>query len=188
MFYKSERLFLRPVFAEDWQAIYRGIAEEAIVCNLATAPWPYREEDARAFVALKRDPMLPIFAVTLPGAGMIGQTGLGIEPVSGDIQIGYWIARPFWGQGYASEAARGVVEVARSIGHRHLVASHFIDNPASGKVLEKAGFKANGKIRPGYSLARGREDMVAEYMLDLAAADLSDVDPRIVLEEYPRAA
>ncbi|NVD45586.1 GNAT family N-acetyltransferase [Qipengyuania atrilutea] len=188
MFYKSERLFLRPVFAEDWQAIYRGIAEEQVVRNLATAPWPYREEDAQAFVALKRDPMLPNFSVLLPGSGLIGQAGLGIEPVSGDVQIGYWIARPFWGRGFAAEAARGVIEVARSIGHRHLVASHFLDNPASGRVLEKAGFTKTGTIRPGFSLARGREDPVADYAIDLAAAHASEEDVRLTLEDYPRAA
>ena len=41
MFFRSERLFLRPVWPEDWQAILNGIADEAVVRNLARAPWPY---------------------------------------------------------------------------------------------------------------------------------------------------
>lgn len=49
MFHRTQRLFLRPVFPEDWEAIFVGIADEGVVRNLARAPWPYRADDARHF-------------------------------------------------------------------------------------------------------------------------------------------
>lgn len=169
MFHRTERLFLRPGFAEDWQAIHVGLAHPEMVRNLATAPWPYEEADARSFAERPQDSVTPHFLVTLPGTGVIGLAGLGYDQATGEVQLGYWIAREQWGRGYASEAARGVLAVAKAIGHQRIVASHFLDNPASGKVLAKAGFRATGEIRAGYSLARGGHDPVACFEILLEA-------------------
>lgn len=169
MFHRTERLFLRPAFAEDWQAIHAALAHADMVCNLATAPWPYEEADARSFAARPQDSVTPHFLVTLPGTGVIGSAGLGCDQATGEVQLGYWIAREHWGQGYATEAARGVLSVAQAIGHRRIVASHFLDNPASGRVLVKAGFRATGDIRPGFSLARGGHDLVICFEILLEA-------------------
>ncbi|WP_017666088.1 GNAT family N-acetyltransferase [Porphyrobacter sp. AAP82] len=171
MFHRSQRLFLRPAFPEDSAAILAGIGEEAIVRNLARAPWPYTPDDAARFAALPQNTRLPHFLVTLPGAGVIGSAGLGEH--QGEGELGYWIARAHWGRGYATEAARGVLAVARMLGHRRVVAGHFADNPASGKVLRKLGFVPTGK--PGQRFSTGRGAMVdsVEYALDLEA----DMDP-----------
>ena len=166
MFHRSQRLFLRPAFAEDWEAILANVADEAIVRNLARAPWPYKEADAKHFASIEQDRRLPHFLVTLPGQGVIGSAGMG--EVDGEAELGYWIARPYWGHGFATEAARGVIEVARSLGHDRLVAGHFFDNPASGKVLRKLGFRPTGRDRTRYSCARGCEVPSVEFELDLA--------------------
>ena len=167
MFHRSERLFLRPVFYEDWEAIHAGIANEATVRNLATAPWPYREQDAKDYVMLERQPHLPNFSVILPGSGLIGQVGMGIDEETSKVQIGYWLSKEYRGHGFATEAAQTVVRIAKLLGHKYLTASHFLDNPASGRVLRKAGFRPTGVIRKGFSLARGGHDPVACYELDL---------------------
>lgn len=170
MFHRTQRLFLRPGFAEDWRAIHAALARPDMVRNLATAPWPYEEADARSFAMRPQDGVVPHFLVTLPGTGVIGSAGLGHDAATGEVQLGYWIACDHWGRGYATEAARGVLAVAQAIGHRRIVASHFLDNPASGKVLVKAGFRATGEIRPGYSLARGGHDPVACFEILLEPA------------------
>lgn len=175
MFHRSERLFLRPAWPEDWEAIYQGICDEGVAFNLARAPWPYEPAHARAFAALPQDTYLPNFMVTIPGIGLIGSAGLGIDEATGCVHLGYWIGRKYWGQGYATEAARSVLSVAKSIGHKRMTASHFIDNPASGKVLRKAGFRPTGQIRPGHSVARGRHDPVACFELEFESE--SDVGP-----------
>lgn len=168
MFHRSERLFLRPAWPEDWEAVYRGIADERIVRNLASAPWPYGPDDAKSYAKRVQDPDLPGFVLTLPGEGVIGSAGMGRDLETDEVILGYWIAREHWGKGFATEAARAVLAIARTLGHRRVAASHFVDNPASGKVLRKAGFRATGEVRPGFSLARGHSDPVAcfEALLD----------------------
>jgi RimJ/RimL family protein N-acetyltransferase len=166
VFHRSERLFLRPAFPEDWEAVLACIGgDEAILRNLARAPSPYGEREARGFVALPQDLRLPHFIVTLPGTGVIGSAGLGEH--DGEPEIGYWIARDHWGHGFATEAAGAVLRIARTLGHRRLTAGHFIDNPASGRVLRKLGFEPTGRIAKRHSCARGALVDSVEYALDL---------------------
>ena len=168
MFHRSERLFLRPAFPEDWGAIHSAIgADDRIVRNLARAPWPYGEADAREFAAMPQDLRLPHFLVTLPGVGVIGSAGLGEN--AGEAELGYWIAREYWGQGYATEAARAVLRIARTLGHKRLTAGHFADNPASGRVLRKLGFVPTGRITQRHSCARGSLVDSVEYAIALEA-------------------
>lgn len=166
MFVRTSRLLLRPGWAEDAPALAHAIGEEAIVRNLATAPWPYDEREARAFLEMERDPFLPgflIFARTQGAPRLVGGCGLARLPASDAVELGYWISRPHWGLGYATEAARGVLDVAQALGIRELAASHFIDNPASGRVLRKLGFRPTGRIVQHHSTARGTDAPAALY-------------------------
>jgi RimJ/RimL family protein N-acetyltransferase len=179
MFIRSERLFLRPGWPEEWEDLLALIDDEDVVRNLARAPWPYTADDARAFAARQPDRMLPNFFVTLPGgegARLVGSVGLSLDD-DGETQLGYWIGRPFWGQGYATEAARAVLKLAKVLGHKRLVASHFIDNPASGRVLRKLGFSPTGVVRSRFSLGRGSEAPAS--LMTLALGERSDCDDDI---------
>jgi RimJ/RimL family protein N-acetyltransferase len=172
MFIRSERLFLRPGWPEDWRDIQRQIGNEAIVRNLARAPWPYRAEDARAFAALPQDPRTPHFVVTLPGvrgAQLIG--GVGLQGGDDGIEIGYWIARAHWNKGYATEAARALLRLAGTLGHKRISAHHFVDNPASARVLAKIGFRPTGTIALRKSVARERPALAAKHAVSLPIAD-----------------
>ena len=178
MFFRSERLFLRPAWPDDWAAIYAGIADVAIVRNLAQVPWPYTIEDARAFAELGQDPRWPHFMITLPagtGGQLIGCVGL--HEHAGETELGYWIARDHWGQGYASEAARAVLTLARILGHQRIVAGHFADNPASGRVLRKAGLCPTGEIAPRFCRARGEDVPSVLHAIDLDDVRACDEDP-----------
>lgn len=159
MFARTPRLLLRPGFPEDAPALAAAIGDEAIVMNLAVVPWPYTLRDAEAFLASPRDPVLPAFLIferTEGAPRLIGSCGLGRRP-SGAVELGYWIARPFWGRGFATEAATALIDIARALGLRQLEASHFIDNPASARVLDKLGFESTGLIAPRMNCARGEE-------------------------------
>ena len=178
MFARTPRLLLRPGFPEDASALAAAIADEAIVRNLATVPWPYRMRDAEAFLASPRDPCLPallIFERTEGAPQLIGSCGLGRRP-SGAVEMGYWIARPFWGRGFATEACSALIEIARTLGIVTLEGSHFVDNPASARVLEKLGFEPTGLIAPRMSCARGT-DVPARLMrlrLNAAAVEVEE--------------
>jgi RimJ/RimL family protein N-acetyltransferase len=167
MFYRSERLFLRPPFPEDARGLYEGICDAGVVAMLGSAPWPYRMEDAeRSTSQLK--PGLERFLITLPAEDgrIIG--GIGFNSSKDDPEIGYWIARSHWGRGYGTEAVRAVCEMARAFGHARLTAGHYLDNPASGRVLRKVGFRETGEIRPTECRARGGELVLSRrYALEL---------------------
>lgn len=168
MFHRSERLLLRPGWLEDAGELFARIADEAIVRNLANAPWPYRQEDAESWLAQPKSRKFPTFLLTLPGASgspIIGACGLG-EAEQGP-EIGYWVARDYWGQGYATEAARAVLSIARTLGHRRIHSLHAADNPASGRVLRKAGFVPTGRLRMIHSLGRNADMTAVEYATEL---------------------
>jgi RimJ/RimL family protein N-acetyltransferase len=174
MFATTERLLLRPAWPEDAPAIYRGIADEGIVRNLSRAPWPYSLADAEAFVRIERSVSEPALLIFLRGDGgpeLVGSIGFGRDP-KGQLEFGYWIARPHWGRGYATEAGRAVIDAARgSLRVAKLNAGHFLDNPASGRVLEKLGFRPTGQIVPRFSLGRGETAPSRLFSLELADAE-----------------
>jgi RimJ/RimL family protein N-acetyltransferase len=176
MFARTPRLLLRPGFPEDAPALATAIADEAIVRNLATAPWPYRVRDAEAFLASPRDPILPSFLIferTQAAPRLIGACGLGRRP-SGAVEMGYWISRPYWGQGFATEACLALIEIARTLALSSLEGSHFVDNPASAGVLEKLGFEPVGIVAPRMSCARGVE--VPARLMRLRLNDAPEID------------
>jgi RimJ/RimL family protein N-acetyltransferase len=175
MFIRSERLFLRPGWPEDWSEIFSQIADEAVVRNLSRVPWPYTPEAARQFAALGQDPRCPHFLITLPSADGVRLVGVvGLSPGFEAAELGCWIGREHWGQGYATEALRAVLSLARTLGHTRLKAAHFIDNPASARVLHKVGFRPTGRTEERYSLARGRVAPSAIHAMVLG--DASDCD------------
>lgn len=170
MFHRSQRLLLRPPWPEDSGRVLGAIADEGVVRNLARVPWPYGIEDAREFVSRPFESRSPSFLITRThDAALVGC--IGIDPTLEGTELGYWIAREHWGQGYATEAGHAVLEIARMLGHRRIVASHFLDNPASGRVLRKLGFAPTGTIRPRHSRGRGGKALAADYALDMAGEE-----------------
>ncbi len=179
MFARTPRLLLRPGWREDAPALFAAIADEAIVRNLATAPWPYRFADAEAFLMRERNPLDAACLIFLRTGGapcLVG--GIGFGPMSGGgREFGYWIARPYWGRGFATEAGRALVANARdTLRLKRLDAGHFVDNPASGRVLAKLGFRPTGGTVRRYSAGRRADAPCHEFVLDLDATE-ADTDP-----------
>ncbi len=178
MFARTPRLLLRPGFPEDAPALAAAIADEAIARNLANVPWPYRMRDAEAFLASPRDPVLPSFLIFERTAGpprLTGACGLGRRP-SGAVEMGYWITRSHWRRGFATEACVALIDIARMLGLASLEGSHFLDNPASARVLEKLGFEPRGLVAPRMSCARGEEVPARLMRLDLTAGIATEED------------
>ena len=108
-------------------------------------------------------------------ARIVGCVALGRH--EDDVVLGYWIAREHWGQGYATEAARAVLQLAKVLGHQRIVANHFVDNPASGRVLRKLGFCPTGRVEQRLSAARGEPVQALEYVRILGEPCDCDDDP-----------
>ncbi|HET9160482.1 MAG TPA: GNAT family N-acetyltransferase [Caulobacteraceae bacterium] len=153
---KSPRLTLRAPRISDARAIARLCDDYAIPSMTTRMPWPYRGADAEAFVEMigDQDPDQENAFLMEHEGEVIGCIGLymrGRYP-----EIGYWVGRPFWGRGFATEATRAALKWAREDWKKKVVvAGHFADNPASGVVLSKAGFLYTGEVELRHSLARG---------------------------------
>lgn len=184
MFARTERLLLRPGWLEDAPALFDGIRDEAIVRNLASAPWPYRLADAQAFLRTDRmasEPCFLIFRRTDGDPQFVGTVGFGRRP-SGETEFGYWIARAHWGRGYATEAGKAALAHARdSLRLKAVNAGHFLDNPASGRVLEKLGFRPTGIVAPRYSAGRGELAPCRVFELDLSGESPAEVEPNFAM-------
>lgn len=181
MFTRTNRLMLRPGWAEDAPDLTRAIAYEEVVRNLGRAPWPYALGDAKTFLADQASEpgragvSFLICAFDHGVSRIVGGIGFGRydeEPY----EFGYWITPDFWGRGYATEAGRAVIHIARTLRVPRLSAGHYIDNPASGRVLRKLGFQATGRVVPRYSRGRGGEVQCVEYEQRLSDKGRSD-DP-----------
>jgi RimJ/RimL family protein N-acetyltransferase len=165
----TARLKLRPLRDEDAAAM-AALANDFDVARMTTAiPHPYVLAQARDFIArmeardARREAVFAIEGEAAPFMGVIG-----IHPGPVGSELGYWLGRPFWRAGYATEAARAVTAWAGTQwGRRLIVSGHFADNPASGQVLVKVDFLYTGEVTPRRSIARG-EDAPTRMMVWLA--------------------
>jgi RimJ/RimL family protein N-acetyltransferase len=177
MFARTQRLTLRPGWPEDAAALARAISHQEVVTMLAQVPWPYALEHAQAFLARPRavtDVSLLILAHEGGGGPrLVGTIGIHPDPEEpGGHELGYWLAPDAWGRGYATEAGRAVIAIARhALGLKRLASGHFVDNPASGRVLRKLGFRPSGRTAQRYSAGRGAEAPCALFTLDLSGEE-----------------
>jgi len=164
MFARTQRLLLRPGWKEDAPALAAAISDYAIVGKLARAPWPYRIEDAESYLAADhgRLPNFLIFSRTHGAPRLVG--GIGLEQRDVGIELGYWIARSYWGLGFATEAGRAVIELAdKGLRLQRLFARHFVHNPAAARVLRKLGFTPSGVGSMAPCRARDSVETCVEY-------------------------
>jgi len=180
MFARTKRLTLRPGWPEDAPAVARAIGHEEVVRMLAKAPWPYRLADAESFLSGRRPAGEASFLILSHEGDYprpIGGIGLALDDQGHE--LGYWLTPDAWGRGYATEAGQAVVAIARhALGLKRLHSGHFVDNPASGRVLQKLGFRATGQVKGRYSAGRGAITPCRLLELDLAAEDVEADDSR----------
>ena len=144
---KTARLILRAPRLDDASAIAPLINDRRISENLSRAPFPYARTDAEAFIAsANRKGEQVSFLVTLYDGTLVG--GCGVGPFAGEYpEIGYWYGVPYWGRGYATEAARALIDYAfNDLGYETLEGGARVTNPASRRVLEKCGYVWTGVI------------------------------------------
>lgn len=170
---RSDRLVLRPMASEHCPVVIAGLNEWDVVKNLSHPPFPYGPADFETFLG-KVDKGFAAgtdltFAVHVAGAEAVGSIGLhrradgaetgGAKDEGTDDEafweMGYWIAKPSWGRGFATEAGDALLRwfTARHPGER-IKASHFDDNPNSGRVLTKLGFVYTGEMLAIHCVAR----------------------------------
>ena len=175
MFARTPRLTLRPGWPEDAPALTQAIAHYDVACMLSRLPWPYTQADAEAWLSRQPDAD-EVNCVILAHDGAYPELVGGISVIfrDGDHEIGYWLTPNARGRGYATEAGHAMLGIARyAMGLKRLRASHFLDNPASGNVFAKLGFRRTGE-KLLHSVARGAEAPCATLELALEAGTAAD--------------
>jgi RimJ/RimL family protein N-acetyltransferase len=169
----TERLVLRRLEARDRARLVQLANNWRVAKNLGTMPFPYTEAAAEEWLG-KQDELWaggksqPL-AITIDGA-LVGGIGIGTRPDRDDEEweLGYWLGEPYWNRGYASEAAVALRDHAfEAVGLEQLIAGHYADNHASGRVLTKLGFRYIAEAQR-YSLARGTHVRCLEMVLTRA--------------------
>ena len=145
---ETERLLLRAPRLSDAEALASLINDRRIAENTATVPHPYTLADAKTFIAsANKTADAGSFLITARDGTLLGGCGVGSLRGDGSLrsgppEIGYWIGVPFWGNGYATEAARAALDFAfAELGHDAIRGAARVSNPASRRVLEKCGFQ-----------------------------------------------
>lgn len=150
---KLSRCTLRPWRAGDEASLVRNADNRNVSRNLKDRfPYPYTAADALQWIAHASVQSPPSsFAIVVDGAA-VGGIGieLGIDVFRRSAEIGYWLGEPYWGRGIATEALRAMTEYAFAhFDICRLEAGVFEWNPASARVLEKAGYTLEGRARRG---------------------------------------
>jgi ribosomal-protein-alanine N-acetyltransferase len=140
---KTRRLELRDLMHDDAPAFARLAGDWDVARMTARIPYPYSEVLAREWMdTLGTDEF--VRTVIWQGA-LIGAVGY-VEIENGAAEIGYWIGKPWWGQGFATEAATALVRYCFTTGgFKRLTCCHFTDNDASKRVIQKLGFRSSAE-------------------------------------------
>lgn len=169
---ETARLILRPFAPEDGDAMFRNWAGDPEVTRYLT--WqPHADADvSRRLTALwaeeAKKPDVYQWAIVPkePGEPIGSLSVVALKDDMAAAELGYCIGRPWWGQGLTAEGLRAVIEyLIREVGMMRVTACHDIQNPRSGRVMEKAGMRREGILRGAGRNNRGIIDLVQYAIL-----------------------
>jgi RimJ/RimL family protein N-acetyltransferase len=156
---ETTRLLLRPLALDDarhFTALFDG--DWDAVRQTGRMPYPPTEAAIRRWIAGHIGARNHSFLlIRKEDRAVLGSGGFGGPARAAE--LGYGLGRAYWGRGYATEAVGAMLGYARLLGLRRLEAYSFVDNPASARVLEKAGFTDLGVITRNYPARGGQRDV-----------------------------
>ncbi|MDP3460328.1 MAG: GNAT family N-acetyltransferase [Hyphomonas sp.] len=156
---RTSRLLLRPVTPQDSGPFTQAVNDPRIYLMLASVPPEQTKAQTLAWIAThdraREEDTGHFYAITMPEGGLCGIISATRAQAEDPFEIGYWLMPEYWGKGLCTEAGAGLIRWLESARRaRVLVAGHFADNPASGRILTKLGFLPCGRS-PMYSKGRG---------------------------------
>ena len=139
----TARLVLRAPRRGDVNAIATLVNDRRIAANTARIPHPYAIEDAEQFIAAVNKREGEACFVIMLECAPVGVCSVDLR--EDGPELGYWLGVPYWGRGFATEAARALIDHAfGDLEHEALISGARVNNPASRRVLEKCGFQWTG--------------------------------------------
>ena len=146
---RTERLILRALELSDAPRIQQLAGEREVAFNTMNIPHPYPDGDAEEWIAsqdAKREQGSVNFAID--DGELVGGIGLRVQREFERAEIGYWIGKPFWGRGYATEAAGAIIRYGfEELKLNRIYAGYFSRNEKSAHVMIKNGMKYEGTLR-----------------------------------------
>ena len=194
----SNRLLLRPWQDDDAPLLYRYASDPDVGPRAGWAPHQSVAESLHIIQTVFRNPTTWAI-IRKEDDLLVGAIGYGpscdchLPAREGEPTVGYWIAKPFWNQGLCTEALQLLIAHLRQQNESNennevsaptipsLISGHFIDNPASGRVMEKCGFVPTGDICYDPTLHNGTARPIRVLRLNLNAKNesinMSGCDP-----------
>lgn len=167
---ETARLQLRRIQMDDLHVLAGYCSNRKISDQIINIPHPYTLDDAVARMNFVMDGFKQqqryVFAIALKSSGeLIGEIGLHLDKANNSAQFGYWIGEPFWGQGMATEALAAVLGFGFGVLRLNKIyATHYPDNEASGRVMQKNGMVLEARLKEHY-LVDGVYRDVLQYRL-----------------------
>lgn len=142
---ETERLILSQLKEEDLPFVVDYLQDKIFSDLTFNIPYPYRQEDAEFWLKMSKEAFEKgsgfTFAIRDKDEKIIGAIGLH-DREEGKAELGYWMAKTYWNQGFVTEAAKAVLDFGfKELTFNKIFATHFLHNPASGKIMEKIGMK-----------------------------------------------
>lgn len=149
----TERLLLRPFTLADAKEVQRLAGDRDIAATTLAIPHPYEDGVAEEWIRshkerFDRGEAVHFAIVRRHDLALVGAISLIINREHEHAELGYWIGKPYWNNGYCTEAAQAVIRYGFTVlDLNRIYARHFRRNPASGRVMEKIGMKYEGCLR-----------------------------------------
>ena len=136
---ETKRILLRSFELSDGPRVKKLAGDKSIADTTLNVPHPYKDEMAEE---------INCAIILKPIQELIGAIGLTIDKRFNRAELGYWVGKEYWNQGYCTEASKIILKYGfYELSLHRIIATHIIRNPASGKVMEKIGMKKEGILR-----------------------------------------
>jgi len=149
---RTDRLVLRPLQQDDAPIVQKLAGEKDVASTTRLIPHPYPPGAAEQWIGTLPEQYERAEAITwgvaMQAGPLLGTIRLVLCASDNNAELGYWIGKPFWNNGYCTEAARAVIAYGFDVlGLERIFANYFARNPASARVLIKLGLQQEGLLR-----------------------------------------
>lgn len=170
---QTDKIILRPWYETDAEALYKYASDPDVGARAGWPPHKSVEESREVIRTVFNTPttwaiVLKETNEAIGAMGYMPECELNLPAREGEPLVGYWVGKPYWNKGICTDALRLMLDhIRRETNYTSLISSHYVDNPASGRVMEKCGFLPTGGTVVDATLFAGREHLLRVMRLEI---------------------